>query len=58
MMHTMSPVYKSGNETLCGIEFHPLRFISYIVFHKLRTVEDPCDKCLEELNKLEENAKR
>ena len=57
MMHTISPVNKSGNETLCGIEFHPLRFISYIIFHKLSTVEDPCLDCLNKLNELYEKFK-
>lgn len=50
--HTISPKNKIGNETLCGIEFHPLRFISYIIFDKFHTVEDPCFKCLKLLNEM------
>ncbi len=55
MMHSMSVDEFYG--TLCGIEYQPLLFISSIAHHLFRTVKDPCDKCLEELNKLEEKMK-
>ena len=57
--HTISPNYKEfwRLETMCGIEFHPLRFISYIIFYKLHTVESPCPDCVKKLNELYEKVK-
>ncbi len=57
MYHTTSPEIAWGNETLCGIEYHPLRYISYIVFHKLNTAENPCPDCVKKLNELYEKYK-
>ena len=55
--HTTTPENSSIKETLCGIEFHPLRFLSYIIFHKLNTVENPCPDCVKKLNELYEKYK-
>ena len=57
MYHTISPETHLIEETLCGIEFHPLRFISYITFDKLNTVENPCPDCVKKLNELYEKVK-
>ena len=54
MIHSMS--VDSFYGTLCGIEYKPLLFISSISHDKIRLVEDPCEDCLEALDKLEEAA--